>query len=273
MKSLNKHKFALITGAAGLLGKYHCEALAEDNFNLIITDLSKTKLQKLKSKLLKKFKHLKIFSFVCDVTSTQEVKNLYRALKIQKIFVSCLINNAEKNPKMSEKKIKKSKNKIEDYDNERLLDEISVGIFGTFNCISIFGYQMSKKKTGVIINISSDLGIVAPDHRIYDKNESIEKVMNFKPISYTISKHAIGGISKYVSTYWAHKNVRCNTLVLGAVLNNQPKSLIDNVKKRIPLNRWAKKNEYKKAIQFLASSENSYMTGQTLIVDGGRTIW
>lgn len=132
---------------------------------------------------------------------------------------------------------------------------------------------MSKKKNGVIINISSDLGIVAPDHRVYDKNENIEKVMNFKPISYSISKHAIGGISKYISTYWAHKNVRCNTLVFGPVLNNQPKSLIENVKKRIPLNRWAKKNEYKKAIQFLASSENSYMTGQTLIVDGGKTAW
>ena len=60
---------------------------------------------------------------------------------------------------------------------------------------------------------------------------------------------------------------------LGAVLNNQPKFLISNVNKRIPLNRWAKRSEYKEAIKFLANEDNSYMTGQTLVIDGGRTIW
>jgi 2-deoxy-D-gluconate 3-dehydrogenase len=80
-------------------------------------------------------------------------------------------------------------------------------------------------------------------------------------------------ITKYISTYWAFRNVRCNTLALGAVLNGQPKYLIKNVKKRIPLNRWAKKDEYKSAIKFLADEDNAYMTGQTLIIDGGRTIW
>tara|TARA_B100000780_G_scaffold278899_1_gene254260 strand:- start:1055 stop:1579 length:525 start_codon:yes stop_codon:yes gene_type:complete len=174
---------------------------------------------------------------------------------------------------MKEIKIKRILNRIEDYNEKKIFDEIEVGIMSTFNCCKVFGEQMSKRKFGSIINISSDLGVTAPDQRVYDPKENLSSVKNFKPISYSISKHAIGGITKYISSYWAHKNVRCNTLALGAVLNNQPKFLIKNVKKRIPLNRWANKNEYKAAIKFLASEKNSYMTGQTLIIDGGRTIW
>ena len=132
---------------------------------------------------------------------------------------------------------------------------------------------MAQKSGGSIINISSDLGITAPDQRVYHPSENIKKVKNFKPIGYSISKHGIGGITKYLSTYWAHKNVRCNNLVLGAVLNKQSKSLVKNIKKRVPMNRLAEKNEYKKSIQFLASDGSKYMTGQNLIIDGGRTIW
>ncbi len=183
------------------------------------------------------------------------------------------MNNAEINPKMKEKNMNKVLNKIEDYDEKKIFSEIEVGIIGSFNCSKVFGTEMAKKKGGIIINISSDLGICAPDQRVYEKNENYAKIKNFKPVGYSISKHALGGLTKYLSTYWANKNVRCNTLALGAVLNNQPKFLIENVKKRIPLNRWAKRSEYKEAIKFLASEENSYMTGQTLVIDGGRTIW
>ncbi len=268
-----KNKYALITGAGGFLGRYHSEALAEDGFNIIIVDISENLLQNLKDYLKKNYPQIKVFSFLCDITSSKNIIDLQKKLKLKNIFISCLVNNAENNPTMKEKKFKKIINKIEDYDDDRLLKEINVGILGTFNCCKIFGYEMSKKKIGTIINISSDLGIIAPDHRIYDHSENIDKIKNFKPISYSISKHAISGITKYIATYWAHRNVRCNTLAFGAVFNNQPKSLVVNLKKRIPLNRMAHKKEYKKAIQFLASFDNSYMTGQTLVVDGGRTIW
>ena len=148
-----------------------------------------------------------------------------------------------------------------------------MGVVGTFICSKLFGEHMKIKKKGSIINVSSDLGISAPDQRVYHQSENINKVRNFKPIGYSISKHAIIGITKYLSTYWANRNIRCNTLVPGAVFNNQPKFLTKNVMKRIPLNRWAKSTEYKKAIQFLATDDSSYMTGQSLIMDGGRTIW
>jgi NAD(P)-dependent dehydrogenase (short-subunit alcohol dehydrogenase family) len=268
-----KNKYALITGGSGLLGPYHAEALAEDNFNIILVDINLNKLSLIKKKLSKKFKKIKILTYYCDIRFTKNVEDLYKKISKKGIFVSCLVNNAERNPQMKETKIKKILNKVEDYNEKKIFDEIEVGIMGTFNCCKVFGSQMSKKKFGSIINISSDLGITAPDQRVYDSKEILTSVKNFKPIGYSISKHAIGGITKYISTYWAHRNVRCNTLALGAVLNHQPKYLIRNVKKRIPLNRWAKKDEYKSAIKFLANEDNGYMTGQTLIIDGGRTIW
>lgn len=266
------NKFALVTGATGLLGRPHLEALAEIGYNLVLVDLNKKKLEVLKTNLKKKFSKLKIFSHDCDIVSEKQVIELKQKLKKNKIFINCLINNADINPKMTSKKNIKS-SKIEDYKLNDLKSEISVGILGTFNCSKFFGSIMASKKDGIIINISSDLGIIAPDHRIYNKSENILTVKNFKPISYSISKHAIHGITKYLSTYWAHKNVRVNTLIMGPVFDNQPSYLVRNLKKRIPLGRMANKNEYKKAIQFLASKDNSYMTGQRLVVDGGRTTW
>ena len=167
----------------------------------------------------------------------------------------------------------KSSGTVENYNIKKLQDEISVGIIGTFICCKIFGSKMASKSGGAIINISSDLGINAPDQRVYHSSENINKVKNFKPIGYSISKHGISGITKFLSTYWAHKEVRCNNLVIGAVFNTQSKSLVKNIKKRVPMNRLAKKDEYKKALQFLASEGSEYMTGQNLIIDGGRTIW
>ena len=269
---LNK-KNALITGAAGLLGPQHALALNEIGFNIILIDIDNKKLLSTYSKIKRKLKkNTKILKYHCDISSESQVNEVSFDLIKKKIFIDVLINNADMNPKM--KKYKNSfTGRVEDYSIESLTREISVGVIGTFICSKIFGEHMKIKKKGSIVNISSDLGITAPDQRDYHKSEDINKVRNFKPIGYSISKHAIIGITKYLATYWANKNIRCNTLVPGAVFNNQPKFLTKNVMKRIPLNRWAKSTEYKKAIQFLATDDSCYMTGQSLIMDGGRTIW
>ena len=277
---LNK-KNALITGGAGLLGPQHAKALNEIGFNIILLDIDSKNLsmnfKKLKKQLKKK---TRIYKFNCDITSESQVKKVSSELLEKKIYIDVLVNNADVNPKRETafyKKVNKNRDArtgtIENYSIKELSRELSVGIIGTFICSKVFGEHMKLRKKGSIINISSDLGITAPDQRVYDKDEKIQKVKNFKPIGYSISKHGVIGITKYISTYWAHKNIRCNTLVPGAVLNNQPKFLKRNIMKRIPLNRLAKVGEYKKAIQFLATDDSCYMTGQSLIMDGGRTIW
>lgn len=266
-------KIAVITGGAGLLGPQHAIALNEIGFNVVILDVDKKNL-KIKKKFLEnnKKKNTNILSYYCDITSEKSVKNILNKLIKNQFRIEVLVNNADCNPKMKNFN-NKINGDIENYSISKLKKEINVGIVGTFICCKIFGSSMANNRSGVIINVSSDLGINAPDQRVYDPEEDIKKVKNFKPIGYSISKHAILGITKYIATYWAHKNIRCNTLVPGAVFNNQPNFLVKNVKQRIPLARWARKEEYKKAIKFLATDDSSYMTGQSLIMDGGRSTW
>ena len=107
------------------------------------------------------------------------------------------------------------------------------------------------------------------DQRLYKNKKSNNK----KPISYSVSKHGLIGLTKYLATYWGPNGVRCNSLSPGGVKNNQPKEFIRKINKLIPMNRMAYKDEYKSAIQFLCSDASSYMNGSNLIIDGGRTVW
>lgn len=268
----NNKRSALITGAAGLLGPQHAAALIEKGFQVVLIDLDLKGLKKTRKNLIIKYPNAKIVIHSIDITKEKKIKKLNKSLKKRGIVIDTLINNAALNPKMSEYN-KSTSGMVENYSANFLIKEINVGILGAFFCCKIFGSDMAKNNFGVIVNIGSDLAINAPDHSVYHKSDNFDKVKNFKPIGYSITKFSLLGLTKYLGTYWARKNVRCNMLIPGAVENKQPKFLIKNVKKRIPMNRWAKPNEYKKAIQFLCSDSNSYMTGQTLIIDGGRTAW
>jgi len=264
-------KYSLITGSMGLLGEQHAIALAEKKLGLILIDIDKKKLELQKKKLKKLFNGIKVNVYNCDITKENQIVKVKNELIKKRIMPEVLVNNAALNPKM--KKFDNNTGAIENYDIEFLKKEIDVNLISAFNMIKHFGPYMAKKKNGSIINIGSDLSINAPDQSVYHKSENIKFVKNFKPIGYSISKFGLIGLTKYVATYWGHKNVRCNSLVLGAVENKQPTFLKKNISKRIPLLRWAKKDEYKKALQFLSSKDSSYMTGQMLIMDGGRSSW
>ena len=95
----------------------------------------------------------------------------------------------------------------------------------------------------------------------------------FKPVSYSVVKHGLIGLTKYIATYWADKGIRCNAICPGGVKESQSKNFINNLSNLIPLSRMADPNEYKAAIVFLASDASSYMTGANLVIDGGRTAW
>ena len=94
---------------------------------------------------------------------------------------------------------------------------------------------MAKNKGGVILNISSDLGIIAPDQNLY-------KDLKFKkPVTYSVVKHGLNGLTKYTASYWANKNIRCNAIAPGGIENNQNKKFLNKLKKVIPMGRLAKK--------------------------------
>ena len=140
-------------------------------------------------------------------------------------------------------------------------------------CSKVFGYEMSKNGYGVILNISSDLGIIAPDQRIYKKEGLPENEQPVKPVTYSVIKHGLIGLTKYLAIYWADKGVRCNVLCPGGIYNNQPDEFVKKISHLIPLGRMAHEDEYKATVVFLVSDASSYMTGENLVIDGGRTCW
>ncbi len=249
-----KNKVVLLTGGNGFFGKQICNAFLKSGCKVILIDIKKRKLN-----------HKNVFFFKCDITSEKEINSI--ASKISKKFrrIDILINNAANNYSPSKKKTNTKQFNLENF-NKKLWDkDLDVSLTGAFLCTKIFGKIMSKKNKGNIINISSDLGIISPDQRLYSEF--------VKPISYSVVKHGIIGLTKYTATYWANKNIRCNCFAPGGIQNKQPKKFINKIKKLIPLNRMAKKNEYNSTILFLASDSSSYINGSTIVSDGGRTIW
>lgn len=264
-------KTALITGSAGLLGYEHSIALLESNANLIITDINKAKLNDLKEKLYKESESSKIDCFYLDVADIKSVESLRTELKTKKIDVNILINNAALNPQVKKNKIDGG-SRFESFSNTQWDKEIAVGLTGAFNCSKIFGEEMSKKKGGVIINVASDLSVIAPNQNLYSQKNTPECSQPVKPITYSVIKHGLIGLTKYIATYWAHKGVRCNAISPGGVLNNQGEDFLEKINKLIPLGRMANKDEYRSAIQFLCSDASSYLNGHNLVMDGGRSI-
>lgn len=260
------NQFALITGAGGLLGYEHAKALLECGAKVVLTDINLQSLKKNFNLLKKDFTNNKILKIKMDVTSENSIIHCKNMLKKKKIFISILINNAAHNPKLSKLKSQS----FENFGLEKWKKEIEVGLTGAFLCSKIFGREMAYLKKGVILNISSDLSVISPDQRIYNNSKSLK---NIKPATYSVVKTGLIGLTRYLATYWAAKNVRCNAISPAGVYYGHKKEFVKKIKKLIPLNRMAKKDEYRSAIQFLCSDASSYMTGQNLIIDGGRSIW
>tara|TARA_Y100001963_G_scaffold159203_2_gene261850 strand:+ start:323 stop:1045 length:723 start_codon:yes stop_codon:yes gene_type:complete len=234
-------KVAVITGGAGLLGKKHAEAIEEAGGTAILTDI--------------------VSEADCrymDVTSKESIQAVATSLE----RVDILINNAALNPKM----ISKGDNDFENFDLKRWNKSIEVNLTGAFLCSQVFINKMIKDGNGgVVINIASDLGVIAPDQRIYEGD--------VKPVDYSVTKHGLVGLTKYLSTYYADKGIRINTLCPSGVYTNQKDDFVERLSKLIPMGRMAHIDEYKGSIVFLCSDASTYMTGASLIIDGGRTVW
>ena len=265
------NKWVVVTGAAGLLGKQHSTALLEVNANLVLFDKNKDRVIQLAQDLNQLGFSGKILNYEIDVTNESKVLAVNKDLSEKKISINVLINNAAINPKYEVLAAGKNGSRVEDFD---LLDwdrQLDVGLKGAFICSKVFGSNMAKQGNGVILNIASDLSIIAPDQRIY--NSESNDLKNVKPITYSVIKSGLIGMTKYLATYWNESNVRVNAISPGGVYENQDSEFVNRLTKLIPLGRMASPDEYKSAIQFLCSDASSYMTGQNLIIDGGRSVW
>ncbi len=267
-----KDNLAIVTGGAGLLGKQHIEALLEANADVVLFDINEKALEEVKIFFMQKYDK-DVMALKVDITKEDEI--LEAKEKIFKKFnkyANILINNAAIDPKF-EKESKVNKSRLENFELNQWNLEISVGLSGAMLCSKIFGVEMAKNGKGVILNIASDLGVIAPDQRLYKKEGLIDSEQNVKPVTYSVIKHGLIGLTKYIATYWADRGVRCNAFAPGGVFNNHSDEFLEKITNLIPMKRMANIDEYKASILFLCSDASSYMNGATLNMDGGRSVW
>jgi len=115
--------------------------------------------------------------------------------------------------------------------------------------------------------------VIAPDQRLYRQDGLSDDRQPVKPVSYSVVKTALIGLTRYLATYWAECGIRVNAISPGGVYNGQPDSFVEKLTNLIPIGRMANIDEYEGAILFLCSDASSYMTGNNLIIDGGRSCW
>ena len=264
---------ALITGAAGLLGHAHAKALLEISGNVILTDVNESELIKTQEVLKKKYPIKKVDIFLMDVTSEKSIRDVSKNIKDLGLRVDILINNAAINPTANSLAGNERNTRLEDYSLNQWNMEINVGLTGAFLCSKEFGTAMAAdERGGVILNISSDLSVIAPDQRLYRQTGLEDDLQAVKPISYSVIKTGLLGLTRYLSSYWPEKGVRANTLSPGGVFIDQDAQFVARLEQLIPMGRMANQDEYIGAIQFLCSDASAYMNGQNVVIDGGRSI-
>lgn len=267
-------KTALITGAAGLLGIEHAAALLESGARVVLTDIGEAALLSAHTSLAQSFDTTKIITKVMDVTNPQRVRAVAAELWADGLRIDILVNNAAIDPKVKGDEGVLETSRLENFPLDQWDLQVSVGLTGAFLCSQVFGTAMAKdSKGGVILNIASDLSVFSPDQRLYHKQGLADDMQPVKPVTYSVIKAGLIGLTRYLATYWADKNVRCNALSPGGVFNGQGDEFVQRLSSLIPLGRMASKDEYRAAVQFLCTDASSYMNGQNVVMDGGRSAW
>jgi len=267
-------KTALITGSAGLLGIEHAAALLESGADVVLTDISQAALSSARDTLVLNFDPTKITLKAMDVSQLEAIRTIADQLLIDNINIDILVNNAAIDPKVKGDQGVLETSRLENFPLDQWNLQLAVGLTGAFLCSQVFGTAMVKAGNGgVILNIASDLSVFSPDQRLYRKDGVSDDMQPVKPVTYSVIKAGLVGLTRYLATYWAEQGVRCNALSPGGVYNGQGEAFIQRLSSLIPLGRMANKDEYRAAVQFLCSDASAYMNGQNIVMDGGRSTW
>ncbi len=265
-----KDQLAVITGGAGLLGVKHAEAIAEAGGHPMLWDINESAAEDAARKISQSH-GCPALAMTVDITDPDAVDHATDRLWRDHGAVRILINNAANDPKVGPGE-SATWSRFENFSRPMWDQDIAIGLTGAFLCSQAIGSRMAVAGKGVILNVASDLGVIAPDQRLYRKDGVPENEQPVKPVTYSVVKHGLIGLTKYLATYWADANVRVNAISPGGVYNGQPDEFVNRLSSLIPLGRMAHQDEYKAAIVFLCSEMSSYMTGQNLIMDGGRSV-
>lgn len=267
-----KGKVCIVTGGAGLLAEAHTMAILEGGGIPVLLDINGEMLEERKASFSKLFPKSDIQTLVVDLSDINQIKSGVEVIKAKNGHIDALINNVANNPKVEQQSKNMEFNSFVDFPIEIWEQDVAVGLTGTIAITQEVCRVFEKQRSGVIINISSDYGIISPDQRIYEIEGKQPGEQVKKPVSYSLIKHALIGFTKYLASYYGSTGIRVNTLCPASIFNNQNQEFVDKISKLIPLGRMSRVDEYVSTILYMLSDSCSYMTGATILLDGGRTI-
>lgn len=264
-------RVAIVTGGAGLLGRQHGAILAAAGANVVLIDLAAAD-PRARADALGVEHGRECLGIDADITDESSLEAA--RLRIIERFgrIDILVNNAANNPKVEDASPDRPWSRLENFPLSAWNADIAVGLTGTFLCSRVFGQTMVERNAGVILNVASDLGVIAPDQRLYRQDGVAEDRQPVKPVTYSVVKTALLGLTRYLATYWTAHNIRVNAISPGGVFAGQPDLFLSRLLPLIPMGRMAAVDEYHGAVLFLCSDASAYMTGQNLVIDGGRSI-
>ena len=258
-------KVAVLTGAAGILGKRFCDVLAEYGASIAAVDVAWS--EDIATRLSSRY-GVRAKSYELDVADPVAVKDTIEKIERDLGPIDILHNNAaSKGPELA-----RFFDDILSFSPDIWRAIMEVNVDGYFYMAREAGARMAERGHGSIIQTCSIYGILGSDQRIYEGSEYLGMPIN-TPAVYSASKSAVVGLTKYLATYWGHRGVRVNTLTPGGVASGQNKEFDRKYSARVPLGRMATAEDMAQGLLFLASDASSYVTGHNLIIDGGLSAW
>ena len=261
-------KTAVITGGAGILGKHFSEGLAGCGSHVVVVDLNEKEGEMIARDLTRRYGQ-QCISIVCDVSEPTSVSSMVDEVMKQFGDINILHNNAASKSSNLEAFLAP----FEEYTLDQWREVTKVNLDGMFLVAQAVGRKMvEQNRGGSIIQTASIYGLLGPDSRIYEGSSYMGRSIN-TPAVYSASKAAVIGLTKYLATYWADKNIRVNCITPGGAESGQNDTFKEKYSSRVPLGRMAQPEEMVGALLYLASNASSYVTGQNIIIDGGWSAW
>src|SRR3990170_3678729 len=235
---------AIVTGGAGLLGAGYCHTLSAAGARVVVADIDGPAAETLAGAVTKA-SGVKSLAVRTDVADQASVRAMVESALAEFGRIDVLVNNAALDPKF---------------------DAAHAGSHASsFEELPLEAWQQS-----LAVNITSTYALVGPDQRLYAREG---RPTEYKPVTYTVAKAAVIGLTRFLATYFAGKGIRVNTMTPGGVFAGHDEEFVRRYSARTVLGRMAEKEEMSSALLFLVSDASSYMTGANLVVDGGWTAW
>lgn len=257
-------KVIVVTGGLGQLGRRFTALLRNQGASVAVLDVVEPDARTASTT------DPNIIYIRCDITSRADIERALQAITSRWETPHGLVNNAALDSPPTAPI--EENGPFETYPESSWDKVMQVNAKGPFLLCQVIGGAMAKAGRGSIVNVSSIYGVVSPNQALYEYRRQ-QGEQFFKPVAYSASKSALLNFTRYLATYWGGQNVRVNTMVLGGVFNNQDPRFVKEYAARVPLGRMANADEYNGSVVYLLSDASSYMTGASLVVDGGWTAW